>query len=648
MEKRFREVFSDSGYRMGTLKRFATILFAVALIVLSQWYFYRLAVGVSQENYYETIYSYANRLALVTTALGVDLTEVDTAERVLLRPLFDQPLLGSTGYPFLLHPSGYVEFHFFRAGQFFPYELMEVMGGLPNREGTLTLPTETSTGARPTVTVKYISSLGYYVGVETDPTYFDVRNASFRLYSLLTTLLLLILLWLLLIFSRRESTAFHAFLHDRLLLLSQGGHPQPLPERGGFSMRKVSEAYNAFLSGYEIILQFTQSVSRGDRDAVLELRSSDDKLGHALLDMQKRERVALAEQAERSREDEIRNWHNQGLTQFAQLLRDHSENIDVLAQNVIRHLVTYLGATQGGLFILEERESKPYLRLAAAFAYGRKKHLEQRIALGEGLVGTCAVERDIIHLDDIPPDYCNISSGIGYIAPRELLLVPLKTDDALLGVVEMASLNAFEPHMVEFAMTLSGSVAQTFQSVQSGFQTAELLRRSQEQEEMMRSQEEEMRQNLEEMQATQEELMRQTRAADTLRRAVDGSLMYAELSSTGEVLRGNKHFEDFLTGIGDNVRLGHAFIERGHETFIDGGEGEALSAGWSKLEGGEGLRGFFVWKGHGARLVQAFIALMPEQDARGHFNHALLLGYDCTGLFEKLSTVGIAAATDEK
>ena len=234
-------------------------------------------------------------------------------------------------------------------------------------------------------------------------------------------------------------------------------------------------------------------------------------------------------------QDEIRIWTTEGLSKFGEIIRKHQDDFDKLSENLILNVVKYIGAKVGGLFIVEEDErEQKYLHLKATYAYDRKKFLEKRIEIGEGLVGQSYIEGLTIHLTDVPDKYISITSGLGDANPSSLLVVPLKTNDKIEGVLEVASLKKFQPHEIEFVERLGELLASSIVTVRNAEKTLYLLQTSQEQSEEMRAQEEEMRQNMEELEATQEQMNR------TL----------AEMASLKESLEKEKYLLDSLM---DNI-----------------------------------------------------------------------------------------------
>jgi len=253
--------------------------------------------------------------------------------------------------------------------------------------------------------------------------------------------------------------------------------------------------------------EFANEIKDGHLEYTYNKLSKDDIFGNSLLEVKQSLIKSAAEEKLRKIEDEKRNWVAEGLAKFADILRKNNNNIEILTYEVIHSLVKYLKANQGGVFLINEENSiQQYLELTASFAYDRQKFLNKRILIGEGLVGSCYLEKQSIYLTNIPKNYINISSGLGDSNPNIVLIVPLKLNDENFGVIEIASFEKIEPYQIEFVEKVAEIIASTISSVKTNMKTALLLLQSQEQAEEMKTQEEEMRQNMEELTATQESL----------------------------------------------------------------------------------------------------------------------------------------------
>jgi putative methionine-R-sulfoxide reductase with GAF domain len=208
------------------------------------------------------------------------------------------------------------------------------------------------------------------------------------------------------------------------------------------------------------------------------------------------------------REEERRLWTNEGLTSFSEIVRNHQSNLTELTNKVIQFLTQYLGAQQGGLFVLREDETGPYLDLTACFAFDRKKFAERRIDIGVGLIGQAYLEGETTLLTKLPQGYTYITSGMGQTTPTCLVIVPMKYNGKIEAIVEIAGLEKFEDYQIAFLEKAGEFVASALQGVRTTEKMHELLQVSQRQTEEMRATEEELRQNLEELQATQEAMVR--------------------------------------------------------------------------------------------------------------------------------------------
>jgi PAS domain S-box-containing protein len=329
------------------------------------------------------------------------------------------------------------------------------------------------------------------------------------------------------------------------------------------------------------------------------LLSNKDELGKSLIEMRDSLKKAREEEENRKEEERKRQWINEGLTQFADLLRQHNDDLQKLSDEIIKQLVHYLGANQGGIFLIEEDDDKRennqeedqqsnsekdrHLELMSAFAFDRKKYFNRRIELGDGLVGTCAVEQNTIYMTDIPQDYIEITSGLGDANPNCLLIVPLKIEEETLGVIEIASFREFEQYQIEFVEKVSENIASTISTAKINMKTQKLLEQSNQQAEELSSQEEEMRQNMEELKATQEEAAKQKAEMESLVNAFHKANYVVEYDMDEKITAVNDKYLNLL-GLTRNEVIG---THHSYKMKLSEQQKEDYQKFWDDLRNGE-------------------------------------------------------------
>jgi len=275
---------------------------------------------------------------------------------------------------------------------------------------------------------------------------------------------------------------------------------------------KLSTEVNEILENLKDATDFVSSIAQGnlsvDYKETLDsgYQPGKNKLADSLIDMQQKLK-ALGEEERR------RQWANEGLTKFVDILRSSSDNINLLGDKITSTLVHYTDSNQGSLYILnDENENNKYLELVSLYAFDTKKYETRKIKLGEGLLGQAFLERETTYYKSVPEEYIRITSGLGEANPRSILIVPLKVDREVYGIVELASFTEYEQHEIDFVERLGETIASTLSNVRSAEKNRHLIEQFQQQTEEMRAQEEEMRQNMEELQATQEEIGRKEKS----------------------------------------------------------------------------------------------------------------------------------------
>src|SRR5207237_9834124 len=122
------------------------------------------------------------------------------------------------------------------------------------------------------------------------------------------------------------------------------------------------------------------------------------------------------------------------------------------------------------------------------------------INIGQGLVGQCAVEKQKVLLDNLPPDYIRISSGLGAAPPRSVLVLPLIFEGQVRGVLELASLGGFNPTHQAFLEQLTESIGIVLNTIEANMRTEGLLKQSQSLAQQLQTRQQQLEQPTEEPQ----------------------------------------------------------------------------------------------------------------------------------------------------
>lgn len=114
-----------------------------------------------------------------------------------------------------------------------------------------------------------------------------------------------------------------------------------------------------------------------------------------------------------------------------------SKDLGEKKQNGLNLICKYLEAGQGALYSWNGSEAK----FTNGFAFAPETEVPAYTS-GEGLVGQAATGKSI-YLDELPEDYVQtIESGLGMAKPRILFVMPLRKNNQVTGIIEVA---AFKP-----------------------------------------------------------------------------------------------------------------------------------------------------------------------------------------------------------
>lgn len=385
----------------------------------------------------------------------------------------------------------------------------------------------------------------------------------------------------------------------------------------------MAVAMDNLVLGLKATTLFAENIGNGNYQSDFKPLSEHDVLGNALINM----RNNLAKVAE---DDKKRNWATGGLARFAELLRTNNNDLMKLTDEIISNLVKYLKANQGALYIVDDAAEgeEPTMSMKACYAWDKKKFLNHQIYKGEGLAGQAWQEGDIVYLTEVPQNYIKITSGLGDANPTSVLIVPLKVNDQIFGVVEIASFSVFHDYEIEFVQKIAESIASTISSVKINARTQRLLEESQEMTEQMRAQEEEMRQNMEELQATQEEMQRGQAEVEGTMKVINESMAVVEFDIDGVILKANHNFLDIMGYKQEEITGEH------HRIFVSKDErnSEAYRNYWRELAAGRVYKGEFKRINKHGEEVWLQAAYSPVRNKSGVVTKVMEIAYDITSL----------------
>ncbi len=266
-----------------------------------------------------------------------------------------------------------------------------------------------------------------------------------------------------------------------------------------------------------------------------------------------------------------------------------ADDFRALTQATVSKVSPVIGAGHGAFYVAD---ADGRFNLLASYGYRERKHLNSSFALGEGLVGQCAMEKAPIMLT-APKNYIRINSGLGEGPPACIIVQPIIHNDRVLGVLEVASFQQFTAREIAVLDALQPVLSTSMEILDRNLKTRELLVATQEQAERMEKQAAQLEEQQVEMEAQQAELLETENWFRSIIEAAPDGMLVAEAS--GRIVLTNPEIEkifgyepgDLIGGsieqlVPERIRGGHAHLR---ETFMAEGRSRSMGNGPARLAG---------------------------------------------------------------
>ena len=304
------------------------------------------------------------------------------------------------------------------------------------------------------------------------------------------------------------------------------------------------------MTSMKSITQQANQISEGNYSADIQPRSDKDELGVAMQKMTATLRDVIME-------NKRQDWLKTGQNKLNDIMRGYQDETS-LARNIITYLAKYMGAQIGALYLKEEDSED--LKLTGSYAFSKRKNLNERIQIGEGLVGQAAFEKELISVTNIPEDYTRIGSAIGDAVPRNIVVFPALFEGQLRAVIELGAFKEFSDAELEFLNSVSENIAIMFISTQANSKIKILLKETQAQGEELKTQQEELRTTNEEltekterMEVQSEELRLSNNELEDQKAVIEKKNRDVEIKAE-ELAISSKYKSEFLANMSHELR----------------------------------------------------------------------------------------------
>src|SRR5690348_8837315 len=246
------------------------------------------------------------------------------------------------------------------------------------------------------------------------------------------------------------------------------------------------------------------------------------------------------------------DWLKTNLAKFTNMLQGQRD-LTTVGEMLLSELAPLVNAQCGAMYQMDSSTGAPYLAMLASYARAMSDEERSRLALGDGLVGQCAVEKRPILLSDIPGDYVRITSSLGAAPPRNLIVLPVLFEGETKAVIELATLSQFTSTHLTFLSQLTASIGIVLNTIEATMRTEGLLQQSQKLASELQAQQTELQQTNAELGRKAQQLAEQNAEVERKNQEIEQA-RYALEEKASELALTSKYKSEFLANMSHELR----------------------------------------------------------------------------------------------
>jgi CheY-like chemotaxis protein/signal transduction histidine kinase/HAMP domain-containing protein len=246
------------------------------------------------------------------------------------------------------------------------------------------------------------------------------------------------------------------------------------------------------------------------------------------------------------------DWLKTNLAKFTRMLQGQRDLVTV-GKLLLSELAPLVNAQQGTVYqmLTEVSDSVPALSLLAGYAIGDDQ--AQRIEVGRGLVGQCALEKQRILLTKVPRSYAKIHSSLGKALPKNIVVLPVLFEGETKAVIELSSLQPFTATHLAFLEQLTQSIGVVLNTIEATMRTENLLQQSQQLTMELQTRQTELQQTNEQLALKAQQLAEQNVEVERKNKEVEQARRALE-EKAAELALTSKYKSEFLANMSHELR----------------------------------------------------------------------------------------------
>ena len=245
------------------------------------------------------------------------------------------------------------------------------------------------------------------------------------------------------------------------------------------------------------------------------------------------------------------DWLKTNLAKFTNMLQGQRD-LNTVGRLLLSELTPLVNA-QMGVIYQKGADPESGLRLIASYADDGVDGHPKSVAIGAGLVGQCALDKQRLLITDLHDQVVPINSALLRVMPKNIIVLPVLFESQIKAVIELSSLSSFTDLEIAFLDQLTANMGIVLNSIEATMQTESLLTQSQQLATELQTQQKELQQTNEKLEQKAQQLVEQNVEVERKNQEIEQARLALE-EKASELALTSKYKSEFLANMSHELR----------------------------------------------------------------------------------------------